>query len=54
MRLGKVLIADGDRAVVQALEAQIRTLGLEPLWTPDGQEVIDLSHIENAARTLLS
>jgi len=41
MRLGKVLIADGDRAVVQALEAQIRTLGLEPLWTPDGQEVIE-------------
>jgi len=41
MSFGKVLIADSDRAVVQAIEAQIRPLGLEPLWTPDGQQVID-------------
>jgi two-component system KDP operon response regulator KdpE len=40
MKRGSVLIVDDKPAVVQALQAEIRSLGLEPLWTPCGHEAI--------------
>jgi len=40
MKRGKILVADGDMAVVQEIRAQLTGLGFEMLWAPNGHEVI--------------
>src|SRR5689334_9728608 len=40
MKHGKILVADGDVAAVQEIQAQLTRLGLEMVWAPNGREVI--------------
>jgi len=50
MKRGKILVADGDMAVVQEIRAQLAGLGIEMLWAPNGHEVIQsfIHHMPDA------
>src|SRR5258708_33989289 len=50
MKSGKILLVDGNSAVIDEIKCQLSRLGLELLWTANGREVIQsfIHHMPDA------